>query len=179
MTQGLLKPRVKYPSRNVVTVLLQEHHMSVSKKPHVNQMRILNLHAALPQIIHGTVVVHRMVARLRGDDEHGYACEIYELVWRVRPLLHARVVRARVREDRGRLQLGGIIDWWVVCDRDVRKSELAVGHDRRKHGVDEGWAGGFDGDEALDEVWTCVDDGPAESATLRVGKHHCRFLQQR
>ena len=124
--------------------------MSVPHEPHVNQMRILNLYATLPQIIHGTVVVNRMVARLRGDDEHGYAREIYQLVRRVRTLLHARVVRARVREDRGRLQLGGIIDWWVVCDGDVRKSELAVGNDRRKHGVDEWWAGGFDGEEALD-----------------------------
>jgi hypothetical protein len=140
--------------------------------PKVWQLGVLHLYTCLLKVIDSTVVVHGVVARLGGDNKDGNVCEIRELMWRIRSLLHARIVRTRVGEDRCWHQLGRVADWRTVCDRNVRESKVTVRYNGSEDSVDEGRTAWFDSDDATSEVGACIRNGPAERASLGMSEYN-------
>ena len=150
--------------------------MSVAHDVDVGELDMLDGDAGLLEVRDGAIVVHGVVARLGRNDEHRDVLQVRELAGRAAPLLHARVVRACVREQNRRHQLGRVGDGWVVCNGHVRHAECAGGRDGGEDGVCEGRPGRLDGEDAGDEIGACVGDGPAERTRLRVRQDDGGFL---
>lgn len=162
-------------SRDLVTVLLHENHVTVTVDANLTQLQMLRGHTSLAQELDSAPVIGSMVRRLGGQDHSRHLLQVDQLArLRVLGLNDTRGTRSGVAGDNLAHEVllgvrnGGLKSKGNVCETIGTRRGVA------EDSLLEGRASGFQGHDGVDKVRAHIGDDPWHEASLRVGEQNHR-----
>lgn len=121
-----------------------------------------DVHPSIPQELHRTMVINRMISRFRCHHEHWDRRKVRQLSCWVR-LLDISVILCLL-EHNGRKVRGGC--YGRIKGKGYVSDAVCTGRCRREDGFLKRWPVRFDGNNGSDEFRACISQYPPQSARL-------------
>jgi len=153
------------------------------------QLQELDFNTCLPQISHGTMIVHSVITRFRCDKYYGHRSNVHQTPCRLRLTNATRNVRIRRADIFPHQQRSIRTNWRFVSKRQKCQSERTIAVrgrsnirriERRAGIILKSRSFGLESHECFYKVRSDVGKFPSERTALAVSNHHRRadFVEQ-